>query len=229
MKVIFLQDVPGKGTIGDTREVTDGYGRNYLIPRGIAMLATPANKNTVRAQRKNLEEARSKLQSELGQLAAQLDGKEVSLLVNVGAGDKLFGSVTAADVAAEIETNLGIQVDKRKIEISEPLKMLGSYSINIRLYGDVIPQITVHVIAKNRLDPLEPEDAGPATEEISAEDAAVVEDVTEAETSETEDVAEAVDAPPADEAAAETDATETDATEPADETDTEAENQTEEA
>jgi len=176
MKVIFLQDVPGKGVIGDIKNVADGFGRNFLIPKGIALLATPANLNQVKAQRRKLEENRRKLQTELGQFAELLEGKEDTIMANVGAGGKLFGSVTAADIAAEIEAAHEIAVDKRKIEISEPIKQAGSVDVNIRLYGDIMPVVTVHVVARNQ--PLPP----PVTAaEAAAAEKAVAELTGEAE------------------------------------------------
>ncbi len=181
MKVIFLQDVPSKGVIGDIKNVADGYGRNYLIPKGIALLATPANLNLVKAQRSKLEETRRKVQTELGQMAEQLQGKEITILANVGAGGKLFGSVTATDIAEEIENSHGIPVDKRKIEINDPIKVSGSFEISIRLYGDIVPVVTVHVVPKNQ--PLPP----PVTAaEAAAAIAAVAELTAEAEVAETE-------------------------------------------
>jgi large subunit ribosomal protein L9 len=188
MKVIFLQDVPGKGVIGDIKNVADGYGRNYLIPKGIALLATPANLNLVKAQRSKLEETRRKLQTELGQLAEQLQDKEITILANVGAAGKLFGSVTATDIAEEIENSHGIPVDKRKIEINEPIKVAGSFEISIRLYGDIVPVVTVHVVPKNQ--PLPP----PVTAEEAAAAIAAVEALTaEADGEAAEGEAEAAD------------------------------------
>ena len=172
MKVIFLQDVPGKGVIGDIKNVADGFGRNYLIPKGIALLATPVNLNQVKSQRKKLEESRRKLQTELGQFAELLQGKEITITANVGAGGKLFGSVTASDIADEIETSHGIAVDKRKIEISEPIKQAGSFDVSIRLYGDIMPVVKVHVIARNQ--PLPP----PVTAAEAAAAIAAVEALT---------------------------------------------------
>lgn len=190
MKVIFLQDVPNKGVIGDIKNVADGYGRNYLIPKGIALLATPANLNQVKAQRSKLEEARRKVQTELGQLSEQLEGKEITILANVGAGGKLFGSVTATDIAEEIENSHGVPVDKRKIEINEPIKIAGSFKISIRLYGDIMPVVTVHVVPKNQ--PLPPpvtaEEAAAAIAAVEALTAEADGEVTEAEVTEAEAV-----------------------------------------
>jgi large subunit ribosomal protein L9 len=204
MKVIFLQDVPSKGVIGDIKNVADGYGRNYLIPKGIALLATPANLNLVKAQRSKLEDTRRKLQTELGQLAEQLQDKEITILANVGAAGKLFGSVTATDIAEEIENSHGIPVDKRKIEINEPIKVAGSFEISIRLYGDIVPVVTVHVVPKNQ--PLPP----PITAEEAAAAIAAVEELTaEADGEAAEGEAEAVEGE-----AAEVEVTETETADP---------------
>ena len=148
MKVIFLQDVPNVATAGEIKEVANGYGRNYLIPQKLALLAKPGATSLTEPQLKI--EARSQTQEEarLVELAHQLDGKEVTLKARSGAKDRLYGSITTADIAAELQSSAGLVVDKRKIELAEPIRQLGSYEVIVRLSKDIIPKIKVTVIGE---------------------------------------------------------------------------------
>ena len=145
MKVIFLKDVPNVARTGEIKEVANGYGRNYLIPRKLALLARSGAASAVEAQLKI--EARSQADNEvrLIELANQLDGREVNLKARAGAKERLHGSITAADIAAELESATGLVVDKRKIGLAEPIRHLGSYEIAIRLAQDIVPKIKVTV------------------------------------------------------------------------------------
>jgi large subunit ribosomal protein L9 len=141
MKVVFIKDVPKVASAGEVKEVADGYGRNFLIPRKLAVLVSPEATSIVEAQRR--KEARS--EQEYAELAGQLDGKEIILKARAGAKERLHGSITSADIAAELENSTGIAVDKRKIELDEPIHQLGSYEIVIRLAKDIVPRIKVTV------------------------------------------------------------------------------------
>jgi len=170
MKVIFIEDVPGKGRIGETKSVVDGYGRNYLLPRGLAILATPANLNMVKAQHKKLTERRQQLENQMSDTASKLDGREITITVNVGSEYKLFGAVTAADIAAELENATGVSVDKRKIILNEPIKQLGNFDIAIKLHHEINPRIKLTVVAKEIEKPAETEEPAPeAAPEVKAE------------------------------------------------------------
>lgn len=142
MRVIFLEDVPNVATAGEVKEVADGYGRNYLIPRKLAMLISPEAISQVEAKGK--EEA--KTQAEMGELASQLDGKEVTLKARKGSGERLYGSVTSADIATELNKLTGLDIDKRKIELAEPIHQLGSYEVAIKLGKDASANIKVTVV-----------------------------------------------------------------------------------
>jgi large subunit ribosomal protein L9 len=142
MKVVFLQDVPNVAKAGDVKEVADGYGRNFLIPRKLAALASPQAISQV----KTGEKAQASTEEELGELAQQLEGKEVSLKAHAGAKERLYGSITSADIAAELESATGIAIDKRKIELEKPIHKLGSYELTVKLGKDITPKITVKVI-----------------------------------------------------------------------------------
>jgi large subunit ribosomal protein L9 len=144
MKVIFLQDVPRVAKAGEVKEVADGYARNFLIPQKLGVMANPSTLNTLEAQIKKAVSSQAQTEEEMTDLAHQLDGREITLKAKVGAKEQLYGSITSADIAAELQNN-GLVVDKRKIEIAEPIRKLGSHEVAIRLDKDVIPKIKVIV------------------------------------------------------------------------------------
>jgi large subunit ribosomal protein L9 len=145
MKVILLRDVTGEGRKGEIKEVADGYARNFLLPRGFALLATPAvvrqAESLVRreSQHQDIEETRLK------KLAQQIEGREVHFHARIGAGGRLFGSITAADIAEELSRVIGSPVDKRRVEIDKALRQEGSHEVTIRLAKDLVPKIRVVV------------------------------------------------------------------------------------
>jgi large subunit ribosomal protein L9 len=142
MKVIFLQDVPQLAQAGQVKEVADGYARNYLIPRKLAALAQPSAVSQLEIRARKME---AHLTTELQELAGQLEGKEVSLKAKAGAKEKLYGSITSADIAAELKNATGLEIDKRKIGLEEPIRQLGSYEVVIKLGRDIAPKIMVTV------------------------------------------------------------------------------------
>ncbi|GAI76672.1 unnamed protein product [marine sediment metagenome] len=142
MKVVFLQDVPNVAKVGEIKEVAAGYGRNFLIPRKLAALVSPQ----AMSQAETSIKTQAGTNEELVELAGQLEGKEVSLKAHAGAKERLYGSITSADIAAELESATGLVVDKRKIELDEPIRQLGSYELTIRLGKDITPKIKVSVI-----------------------------------------------------------------------------------
>ena len=145
MKVIFLQDVPRVARAGEVKEVADGYARNFLIPQKLGVMANTSTLNTLEAQIKKEASSQAQTEEELTDLAHQLDGREITLKAKVGAKEQLYGSITNADIAAELQNN-GLVVDKKKIEIAEPIRKLGSHEVAIRLDKDAIPKIKVIVI-----------------------------------------------------------------------------------
>jgi len=149
MKVVFLQDVPNVGRAGQIKEVADGYGRNFLIPRKLALLARPEaiHGMEVRLAVKTRHEAQT--EAELRELADQLNGREFTIVARTGGKDKLYGSITAADIADEIERATGLVVDKRKIELEGTIRQVGRYEVPIRFAKDIEPQITVVVAEQN--------------------------------------------------------------------------------
>lgn len=142
MKVVFLQDVPNVARAGEVKEVAAGYGRNFLIPKKLAALANAQGMSQVITRR---DETKVKIDTELAELAKKLEGKEVSLKARAGAKERIYGSITSADIAAELESAAGLVIDKRKIELDAPIRQLGSYEISIRLTKDIMPKIRVTV------------------------------------------------------------------------------------
>jgi large subunit ribosomal protein L9 len=145
MKVIFIQDVLNVAKAGEIKEVPSGYGRNYLIPKKLAVVAD-STASMIHAQTKIKEarEAAAKL-GELTALAKELDGKEITLKARAGK-EKLFGSITSADISAELQKAYGLAVDKKKIDLAEPIHHLGNYDVVIRLTGDLNAGIKVIVV-----------------------------------------------------------------------------------
>ena len=148
MKVVFIQDVPNVARAGEIKEVASGYGRNFLIPQKLAILATPAAIGTMETELKKRAHRQEQTEAELVELANQLDGKEIILKAQIGAKDRLYGSITAADIADALQNITGLITDKRKIELDKPIRQLGSYEVAIRLGKDIIPTIKVTVERK---------------------------------------------------------------------------------
>ncbi len=146
MKVIFLQDVPRVAKAGEMKEVADGYGRNFLLPQNLAIRATSPSINLVEIQRRKRITLENENRAELASLAEQLEGKEAVIKARVGAKDRLFGSITAADIAAEIEKAMNLVIDKRKIELAKPIRQTGSYDVEIKLAKDITSKIKATVI-----------------------------------------------------------------------------------
>jgi len=148
MRVIFLEDVPNVARAGEIKEVANGYGRNFLIPKKLALLANSPVTSQIQVQPKLT--AQDQTEDELVKLANQLEGREITLKARVGAKDRLYGSVTNADIVAELQNIAGVAVDKRKVELVEPIRQLGSYEVAIRLARDIVPKIKVTVTAEEK-------------------------------------------------------------------------------
>jgi len=147
MKVVFLDDVLNVANEGEIKEVSDGYGRNFLLPRKLALPATPANMRVMEEKKRQQARREAKTGAEVESLGSQLNGKEVTIRAKVGAEGILHGAVTTGDIAAALEKQ-GINIDKRKIELAEPIHDVGPFEISIRLSKDVIPIIKVNVLAE---------------------------------------------------------------------------------
>lgn len=145
MEVILRQSVEDVGRVGEVVSVKDGYGRNYLIPRGLAYLATKANKRRVDAEAVRRAQQAEADRTDAEILAEKLASLSLEFTVKAGEGDKLFGSITSADIARQLAER-GFQIDKRTIVLEEPIKMIGIYKVPIRIHQDVNAELRVWVI-----------------------------------------------------------------------------------
>jgi large subunit ribosomal protein L9 len=145
MEVILKQSVEKLGNPGDVVKVSPGYARNYLIPRGIAVEATAANIKRIEQQRQRLEAAEAVRRESARSLAERIGQVSLTFSARVGEEGKLFGSVTASDILHRLE-DMGYELEKRQIELQEPIKALGVYRVPIRLHADVRAEIKVWVI-----------------------------------------------------------------------------------
>lgn len=145
MKIILLSDVTGIGQAGEIQEVADGYARNYLIPKGLAQVATPGAVRQAREQQSAADRRQRRERSTAEVLAEQLNNLTVRFEAKVGEQDLLFGTITNADIAEAIEEKIGVEVDRRKIEVGDPIRRPGIYSIPIRLMADLEPRVNVVV------------------------------------------------------------------------------------
>jgi large subunit ribosomal protein L9 len=147
MKLILTQDVSGLGAPGDIVEVKDGYGRNYLVPRGLAIGWTRGGEKQI-TQIKRARSAREiRDLGHANEVKAQLEGLKVSLAARAGDAGRLFGSVTVGDIADAVKAAGGPDLDKRKIEIGNPIKTVGAHVVSVSLHPEVSASITVNVVA----------------------------------------------------------------------------------
>jgi len=145
MKVVFMEDVPNVGKAGQIKDVADGYGSNYLIPHKLAVAAKPGDIKNVEAQIKARARIAAKSESEMKALASELENKEITIKAKVGQQDRLYGSITSADVSAGLASAFKVNVDKKKIELAEPIRSLGTYEATIKLGKDISTKIKVNV------------------------------------------------------------------------------------
>ncbi len=145
MKVILLQDVRGKGKAGEVVKVSDGYARNMLFPKQLAKEATAANIKALEAQNAKKAQEKAQQKAEAEEIKKQLENDIIKLKSKGGEGGRLFGSVTNADIAEAIKAQKNIEIDKKKISIPNPIKMVGKHSADIKLFTDVSVKITVEV------------------------------------------------------------------------------------
>lgn len=145
MKVVLTQDVPNLGKTGDIKDVADGYGRNYLLPKGFATLATKGLIKQAQERAEAQKKRDAKNRSEAEQLAQRLNGQTIRFTVRVGELDRLYGSITSGDIAEKLQQQTGVDVDRRKIELGDPIKRAGVYSVPLRLAAGVEARLNVVV------------------------------------------------------------------------------------
>ena len=145
MKVILLQDIRGKGKKGQMIEASDGYARNYLLPRKMAVEATADNVNTMKMNDKAKAEQMAREKAQAQEFAEKLKDITVELKAKSGNGGRLFGSITFQEVADALKQQSGIAIDKKKIVQDEPIKSFGTFSLKAKLGYEIVATITVHV------------------------------------------------------------------------------------
>ncbi len=147
MRVVLRDDVENLGQKGDLVDVADGYARNYLVPRGLALKASAGSQKQSDAMRRN-REARERRERESAQaLAAQFEGRTITIKARAGGEGRLFGSVTSTDIAEAVQKQTGAEIDRRKLALEEPLKELGGIDVQVRLHPDVVATVHVEVEA----------------------------------------------------------------------------------
>lgn len=154
MEVILKEDVVNLGHRGDVVKVADGYGRNFLLPRKLALQATAANKAVIEQMKASAVRRSAAEKGQAEELVGKLEAVTLSFTRKSGDNGQLFGSVTSADIAAEFAAR-GVEVDRRKIQLSEPLKSLGDYTVAIKLHREVTAHIKVEVVAEAAADAVE--------------------------------------------------------------------------
>jgi large subunit ribosomal protein L9 len=165
MEVILKEDVDKLGSRGDVVKVAEGYGRNYLLPRKLAIEATAANRAVIEQMKTSAVRRTAKEKGAAEMLAQQFAGVELSFVRKTGEHDQLFGSVTSSDIARELEGK-GFTIDRRKIQLNEPLKAIGDHTVNIKLHKEVSVPVKVKIQKEGGAE----EAAAPAVkEEASAE------------------------------------------------------------
>lgn len=148
MKVILLEDVRGTGKKGDIINASDGYARNYLIPKKLAQPATTANLNAIDKQKRALEHKKETDKANALELKKQFTDLCVKVYARTGEGGKLFGSITNQEIAQALKDQCGIDLDKRKVLLDEPIKKLGQAQCTVRLFADVSTSLKLEILAK---------------------------------------------------------------------------------
>ena len=147
MKLILQQEVKKLGKKGEIIEVSEGYARNYLLPQKLAIPATNTNINTVSQQKASEERKQKRMLEEAQMLAAQMSKLEVTIGVKSGEGGKLFGSVTGKDIADALKQQHSVDIDKRKVDVKDAIKSVGTYPVSIKIHPEVSTKIQVHITA----------------------------------------------------------------------------------
>ena len=148
MKVILQQDIRGKGKRGQMIEVAEGYGRNYLLPRKLAVEATTDNVNTMRMNDKATAERQAKERAEAVEISKRLRDVTVTVTCKGGGAGRLFGSVTSQEISDALKAQTGIEIDRRKIQSDGAIKNFGSYALDVKLYPEIVGKINVVVTEK---------------------------------------------------------------------------------
>lgn len=146
MKVILLEDVKGTGKKGQILELSDGHAKNYLIPRKLALEATKAALNDWEKQKKTAEHKRQNDVASAQELASRIEKATVKIPMKVGDSGKMYGSVGSKEIAAALSSQTGIDIDRKKIVLDDPIKSVGETKVSVKLYSDVSAQLTVEIV-----------------------------------------------------------------------------------
>ncbi|MDH7568102.1 MAG: 50S ribosomal protein L9 [Armatimonadota bacterium] len=165
MRVVLLHDVTGVGKAGELVNVADGYGRNFLLPRKLAILASEGVVRTFEMQQKVIQRRADRERRDAESVANRLAAHPITIEARTGVGGKLYGSVTTQDIADRVREELGIELDRRHIELHEPIRLVGSYTVPVRFVRGVVAQLTVNVTEPGGQVP-------PPAAEATAEEAA---------------------------------------------------------
>jgi large subunit ribosomal protein L9 len=152
VKVTFLEDVPKVARVGQTKMVADGFARNYLLPRKLAVIADSRAAAAIEGQLKKKVKQRELEDAEMAVLAEKIEGTVVTIKAKVGENEKLYGSVTAADIAGALTGAAGREFEKRQVELAEPIRQTGSHAVTIRLAHDITATISVNVISEEAVE-----------------------------------------------------------------------------
>ena len=144
MQVILRADVENLGRLGDVVSVKPGYGRNYLLPQGMAMAATKANLKVFELERKKLQAEMDALRAVAGELGSRIKNADITITMRVGENNKLYGSVTSAVIADALAAK-GIEIDRRRVIIDAPIRTIGEFPVRVRLHADVLAELTIKV------------------------------------------------------------------------------------
>ncbi len=170
MKVVLRQDVEKLGESGSVQEVAAGFARNYLIPKGFAVVATAGELKTVAENARVREMKIARQERELQALADKISGQRLSFTARAGDQGRLYGSITASDVAEKLSAAIGQEVDRRRVVLEDPIRSLGEHTVTVHLVGRLRPQVTVVVAAEHvEAEAVETGEAVPATTEESEE------------------------------------------------------------
>lgn len=145
MRVVLKREVPGLGRPGEVKDVADGYGQNYLLPRGLAVEATAGELKRVAQERASVQKKKDRAHAEAEELAARLGATTLSFTLKAGKDGKTFGSVTSKDIAEALKRDAGIELERTKIHLEDPIRTLGTHAVEIRLLTDVRAKLTVAV------------------------------------------------------------------------------------
>ena len=146
MKVVLLEDIKTLGKKGDIVEASDGYAGNFLLPKKKAIAATPENLNTLKLQKANADKIAAELLAEAKELKDKIEKSEVTVSIKGGEGGKTYGSVSTKEIAQAMKEQSGLEVDKKKIALSEPIKTFGVHEISIKLHKEVSAKLKVKVV-----------------------------------------------------------------------------------